>query len=112
MVLKAEEFIRANFMHYREWFAEITERTLEVEGVTYALLPPEFKSLFRIGIGLATGIPDRDVVIAANSYGDPDLVGPIMADGHLYSMERQPGRSVIIADLPTYINLLLNIENF
>ncbi len=25
MVLKAEEFIKANFMHYREWFAAITE---------------------------------------------------------------------------------------
>jgi len=112
MVLKAEEFIKANFMHYREWFAAITERTMEVEGVTYALLPPEFKSLFRIGIGLSTGIPGTDVVIAANSYGDPDLVGPILADAHLYSMERQPGRSVIICDMPTYVNHMLNVETF
>ena len=112
MVLKAEEFIKANFMHYREWFAEITERTLEVEGVTYALLPPEFKSLFRIGVGIATGTPEKDVVIAANSFGDPDLVGPILADAHLYSMERQPGRSVIICDLPTFINMMLNTEKF
>lgn len=112
MILKAEEFIRANFMHYREWFAEITERTMEVEGVTYALLPPEFKSLFRIGVGIASGVPDKDVVIAANSFGDPDLIGPILADANLYSLERQPGRSVMICDLPSFINLMLNIENF
>ncbi len=112
MVAKAEEFIQANFMHYREWFAELTERTLEVDGITYALLPPEFRSLFRIGIGISSGCPDRDVVFAANSFGDPDLVGPILADAHLYSRERQPGRSVMICDLPTAINLLLNIENF
>ena len=112
MIVKAEEFIQANFMHYREWFAEVTERTLEVDGITYALLPPEFKSLFRIGVGIASGVPDRDVVFAANSFGDPDLIGPILADAHLYSRERQPGRSVIFCDLPTLVNLLLNIENF
>jgi hypothetical protein len=112
MVQRAEEFIRANFMHYREWFADVAERTLELDGITYALLPPEFKSLFRIGVGIASGIPDQDVVLAANSYGDPDLVGPILSDAHLYSMERQPGRSVITCDLPTLINLILNIENF
>jgi len=112
MVIKAEEFVKANFVHYREWFVDVTERTMEVDGVTYALLPPEFKSLFRIGIGIASGLPERDVVIGANSFGDPDLVGPILADAHLYSMERLPGRSVIICDLPTFINLLLNIENF
>ncbi len=112
MVIKAEEFIKANYMYYREWFADVTERTMEVDGVTYALLPPEFRSLFRIGIGIASGLPGKDVVIGANSFGDPDLVGPILADAHLYSMERQPGRSVIICDLPTFINLMLNIESF
>ncbi len=112
MVQRAEEFIRANFIHYREWFADVAERTLELDGITYALLPPEFKSLFRIGVGIASGIPDRDVVFCANSYGDPDLVGPIIADAHLYSMERQPGRSVVICDLPTLVNFVLNIENF
>ena len=112
MVQRAEEFIRANFMHYREWFAEVAERTLELDGITYALLPPEFKSLFRMGVGIASGIPIRDVVFSANSFGDPDLVGPIISDANLYSMERQPGRSVIICDFPSLINLLLNIENY
>ncbi|MEO0096047.1 MAG: hypothetical protein ABIL46_01280 [candidate division WOR-3 bacterium] len=112
MVLKAEEFIRANFMHYRDWFATVAERTMEIDGVTYALLPPEFKTLFRIGVGIASGSPEKDVVLSANSFGDPDLVGPILADAHLYSMERQPGRSVIICDLPTFINFMLNVENF
>lgn len=112
MVLRAEEFVRANFVHYREWFADVAERTLELDGITYALLPPEFKSLFRIGIGIASGVPDRDVIFAANSYGDPDLVGPILSDANLYSRERQPGRSVIICDLPTLLNLILNVENF
>ncbi len=112
MVQKAEEFIRANFMHYREWFAEVAERTLELDGVTYALLPPEFKSLFRIGVGIASGSPGRDVVFCANSYGDPDLVGPIIADAHLYSTEHKPGRSVIVCDFPSLMNLILNIESF
>lgn len=112
MVLRAEEFIKANFVHYREWFMDVAERTMEVDGVTYALLPPELRSLFRIGIGIASGQPEKDVVIGANSFGDPDLVGPILADAHLYSMERQPGRSVIICDLMTFINLMLNVENF
>jgi len=112
MIQRAEEFIRANFMHYREWFAEVAERTLELDGITYALLPPEFKSLFRIGIGIASGLPNKDVVFSANSYGDPDLVGTIIADAHLYSMVHQPGRSMVIADLPTLINMIFNIENF
>lgn len=112
MVVRAEEFVRANFMHYREWFADVAERTLELDGITYALLPPEFKSLFRIGVGIASGIPTRDVVFSANSYGDPDLVGPIISDANLYSMERQPGRSVVICDFSTMINLILNAEGF
>jgi hypothetical protein len=112
MVLRAEEFVRANFVHYREWFADVAERTLELDGITYALLPPEFKSLFRIGVGIASGVPDRDLIFATNSYGDPDLVGPILSDAHLYSRERQPGRSVVICDLPTLINLILNVESY
>jgi hypothetical protein len=112
MVLRAEEFVRANFVHYREWFADVAERTLELDGITYALLPPEFKSLFRIGVGIASGVPDRDVIFATNSYGDPDLVGPVLSDANLYSRERQPGRSVIICDLPTLVNLIINVENF
>lgn len=112
MVQRAEEFIRANFMHYREWFAEVAERTLELDGITYALLPPEFKSLFRIGIGIASGVPSKDVVFSANSFGDPDLVGPIISDANLYSLERQPGRSVIICDFPSLVNMVLNIEGY
>ncbi len=111
MVLRAEEFIKANFVHYREWFADVAERTLELDGITYALLPPEFKSLFRIGIGIASGVPDRDVIFAPNSYGDPDLVGPVLSDANLYSRERQPGRSVIICDMPTLVNLVVNADN-
>jgi class 3 adenylate cyclase len=112
IVLRAEEFIRANFVHYREWFADVAERTLELDGITYALLPPEFKSLFRVGVGIASGVPDRDVIFAPNSYGDPDLVGPVLSDANLYSRERQPGRSVMICDLPTLVNLILNADNF
>jgi hypothetical protein len=112
MVIRAEEFVRANFVHYREWFADVAERTLELDGITYALLPPEFKSLFRIGVGIASGVPDRDVIFATNSYGDPDLVGPVLSDANIYSRERQPGRSVIICDLPTLINLVLNVDTF
>lgn len=37
------------------------------------LLPPEFKALFRLGIGIASGKPGKDVVFTPNSFGDPDL---------------------------------------
>jgi hypothetical protein len=68
--------------------------------------------LFRIGIGISSGKPGQDVVFAANSYGDPDLVGPIIADANLYSLERQPGRSVITCDSSSLVNLILNSEFF
>ncbi len=112
MVKKAEEFIKANFVHYREWFGELKEREVKVEGITYALLPPAFRSLFRIGVGIASGIAGRDVVFGLNSYGDPDLVGPLLSDANFFSMGKEPSRSVIIADLYSMINLIANAEHF
>lgn len=112
MVRKAEEFIKANFIHYREWFGELKEREVEVEGITYALLPPAFRSLFRIGVGIASGLPGRDVVFGLNSFGDPDLVGPLLADANFFSMGKEPTRSVIITDLFSVINLIANIEHY
>ena len=112
MVKKAEEFIKANFVHYREWFGELKEREVKVEGITYALLPPAFRSLFRIGVGIASGMPGRDVVFGLNSFGDPDLVGPLLSDANFFSMGKEPSRSVILTDMNSVINLIANIEHF
>ncbi len=112
MVKKAEEFIKANFVHYREWFGEFKEREVKVEGITYALLPPAFRSLFRIGVGIASGLAGRDLVFGLNSFGDPDLVGPLLSDANFLSMGKEPTRSVIIADLNSIINLVANVESF
>ncbi|RKX71757.1 hypothetical protein DRP53_00275 [candidate division WOR-3 bacterium] len=112
MVKAAEEFIKVNFIHYRDWFGEVSKREVKVEGVTYALLPPEFRSLFRIGVGIASGRPGRDIFFSVNSYGDPDVVGPLLAESNLYSMGRDPNRSVVIIDSSTLINLLLNSPSF
>ncbi|MEO0225660.1 MAG: hypothetical protein ABIL05_01780, partial [candidate division WOR-3 bacterium] len=112
MVKKAEEFIKANFVHYREWFGELKEREVKVEGITYALLPPAFRSLFRIGVGIASGMAGRDLVFGLNSFGDPDLVGPLLSDANFFSMGKEPTRSVIITDFKSIINLVANIEHF
>ncbi|HIE05606.1 MAG TPA: adenylate/guanylate cyclase domain-containing protein [bacterium (Candidatus Stahlbacteria)] len=112
MVKAAEEFIKINFIHYRDWFGEVSKREVKVEGVTYALLPPEFRSLFRIGVGIASGQPNRDIFFGVNSYGDPDVVGPLLSESHLYSMGRDPNRSVVIIDSPTLLNILVNSSIF
>ncbi len=112
MVKKAEEFIKANFVHYREWFGELKEREVKVEGIMYALLPPAFRSLFRIGVGIASGMPGRDLVFGLNSFGDPDLVGPLLSDANFFSMGKEPSRSVILTDINSVINLIANIEHF
>ena len=112
MVKAAEEFIKVNFIHYRDWFGEVSKREVKVEGVTYALLPPEFRSLFRIGVGIASGQPGRDIFFSVNSYGDPDVVGPLPSESDLYSMGRDPNRSIIIIDGSTLINILLNCARF
>lgn len=108
----AEKFIQDNFANYRDWFREAKEREILVEGMSYALLPPEFRALFKIGVGLASGDPGTDVVLALNAYGDYDLCGRLVNEASLYAGGRDPSHSMIQADQATILNLMLNSERF
>lgn len=112
LVKTAEGFVTENYMKYRDWFEEITEKEVFHDGITYALLPPKFKSLFRLGIGIASGIPEKDVIFCPNAFGDPDLTGNIIDEAALFSSGRSPERSVVLIDHCTVINLLLNSDRY
>jgi len=112
LVQTAEEFVRENYMNYRDWFEEITEKEIFHDGITYALLPPKFKSLFRLGIGIASGQPIKDIIFSPNAFGDPDLTGIIIDESALFSSGKSPERSVILIDHCTLINLLLNSDQY
>jgi hypothetical protein len=112
MVKAAEKFIKDNYVKYRDWFSEIKEKELIVEGTTYALLPPMFRSLFRLGIGIASGIPSRDVAIGPNAFGDPDLRGMLVNEAKILSEGRDPEKSVILIDHGTVFNMLFNSSKF
>lgn len=112
LVQTAEEFVKENYMKYRDWFEEVTEKEVFHDGITYALLPPKFKSLFRLGIGIASGQPSKDIVFTPNAFGDPDLTGILVDESALFSSGRSPERSVILVDHYTLINLLLNSDKY
>lgn len=112
MLRLAEKFIQDNFSNYREWFREAKDREILVEGMNYAVLPPEFKALFRIGVGVASGDPGRDLTLSLNSLGDADLCGPLVNDASLLSGGRDPAHSIILADHATCYNLMLNSDRF
>lgn len=108
----AEKFIQENFSNYRDWFKEAKEREIFHDGMSYAVLPPEFKALFRIGVGVATGEVGRDVSLSLNAFGDVDLTGMLVNNACLYSTCRDPMHSRILIDHATCFNLLLSAERF
>jgi hypothetical protein len=112
MIRAAEKFIKDNYVKYRDWFSDIQEKELIVEGTTYALLPPMFRSLFRLGIGISSGIPSRDVAIGPNAFGDPDLRGMLVNEAKYLSEGRDPEKSVILADHDSIFNLLFSTSKF
>ncbi len=112
MVRGAEQFIRENYMLYRDWFKDVEVRELLQEGITYALLPPEFRALFRIGVGIASGEPGTDLAFGLNAFGDTDMAGTLVAQAECLSRGRDPSQSVILADGETIYNLLLNADRF
>jgi|GEM_PF-942446 len=112
IVEAAEEFVKENYVNYRDWFGEIVEKELLHEGVTYALLPPELKSLFKLGVGIVSGIPQKDIVFTPNSFGDPDITGFLVHEASIFSSGKSQERSVILIDHSTLVNIILNIEKF
>jgi hypothetical protein len=112
LMKQAETFIQDNFTNYRDWFKQATEREIFHDGMNYAVLPPAFKALFRIGVGIASGEAGRDVALALNAYGDIDLAGMLVNNASLYSTCRDPMRSRVLIDHATGFNLLLNSDRF
>jgi len=112
MVLEAEKFVKDNLKNYADWFKEVEERKIEFHGISYDKLPPEFKKIFQIGIGIATGQQGVDISFGINAFGEPDITGNLVRNANLYSKAKDPNQSVIIADTRTIYSFLLSIAEF
>lgn len=111
MLLEAQRFVNDNIQKYSDWFKHEKERELLFKGVSYAQLPPSYKRIFQIGVGIASGHIGKDVYFSINAYGDPDITGNLVRDANLYSKARNPESSVILMDTTSLINLLLSEDN-
>jgi hypothetical protein len=67
--------------------------------------------LFRLGVGIASGSPGKDLIFTPNAFGDPDLNGILVDEAALLSSGKSPERSVILIDNSTLINLMLNCDD-
>lgn len=112
LIENTEKFIKDNYINYRDWFFDVHEKKVIHEGIEYALLPPEFKSLFRIGIGISSGIINKDISLNVNAFGDIDVYGSSINEAKTFSEGKDPSQSVIIIDHITLFNLILNKEFF
>lgn len=110
MMLEAQKFVSDNLSEYSDWFKEEKERELFFKGMSYAQLPPSYKRIFQIGIGITSGHIEKDVHFSINAFGDPDITGNLVRDANLYSQARQPESSVTLIDSSSLLNLLLNEE--
>jgi hypothetical protein len=112
MVKGAEHFIQENIHKYKDWFREAEERKIDFEGATYAKLPPLYRSIFQIGVGIASGLYPKEVYLDKNPYGALDLTGMLVREANFYSKVRAKDKSTVICDDATVYNLLLNISKF
>jgi len=112
MILEAEKFVKDNLKNYEDWFKEVKERKIEFHGISYDKLPPEFKKIFQIGIGIATGQQGVDISFGINAFGEPDVTGNLVRNANLYSKAKDPNQSVIIADARTIYSFLFSLADF
>ncbi len=112
MVSKAQEFVQENLLRYSEWFKDVEERELKFEGVTLATLPPEYKKIFQIGIGISSGLYPREVYMDRNVFGDIDISGMLVREANIFSKAKNPTGSIIMCDDATVYNLILNAQKF
>ncbi len=112
MVKEARSFVEENIKKYKDWFKEAEERYINFEGATYATLPPSYKSIFQIGVGVASGIYPKEVFLDSNVYGEMDLTGTLVREANFYSTIKAEVGSTIICDDATIYNLLLNVDKF
>jgi hypothetical protein len=110
MILAAQKFVSENMGEYGDWFKEEKEQKLFFKGMNYGQLPPSYKRIFQIGIGISSGHLGKDLYFSVNAYGDPDITGNLVRDANLYSKARDPDSSVILMDSASLLNLLLNEE--
>ncbi len=112
MIKDAEIFVQENIHKYQHWFREAEERKINFEGVTYATLPPSYKTIFQIGIGIASGHYPKEVYLDKNAFGEFDVTGMLVREANFYSKIKAKGRSTIVCDDATVYNLLLNVNKF
>lgn len=117
MLSLSEQFIREHFALFKEWFKDTPEWKGLPQGVPYNALPIELKRLFRVGIGLASGLPGKDIAFGPNALGDPDLSGVALTDAVLLSRlqgvdAEESIKSTILAEENTVLNLSLSLDRF
>ncbi len=112
MVKDAETFVEENIHKYKYWFRDAEERKINFEGITYATLPPSYKTIFQIGVGIASGQYPKEVYLDKNAFGEFDVTGMLVREANFYSKIKAKGRSTIVCDDATVYNVLLNVDKF
>ncbi|MEJ2354990.1 MAG: hypothetical protein P8Y62_03710 [candidate division WOR-3 bacterium] len=112
MLEYSERFVRKNLKRYQEWFKEFDVKGIDFGGITYERFPPEYKKIFQIGIGIASGKPGEDIYLGRNVLGRLDLTGNLIRRANMYSTVHHPDRSVILIGASTMFSFLLNAGSF
>ncbi len=112
MIEYSERFIRKNLKRYQEWFKDFDVKGIDFGGITYERLPPEYRKIFQIGVGIASGKPGEDVYLGKNVLGQLDLTGNLIRRANMYSTVHHPDRSVILIGASTMFSFLLNVGSF
>ncbi len=112
MIQGAKNFVQENIDKYQDWFRKAAERSVDFEGATYATLPPQYQSIFQIGIGIASGTWPKEIYLDKNAYGELDLTGMLVREANFYSKVKAKSKSTVICDDTTVYNLLLNVNKF
>jgi hypothetical protein len=112
MIQEAQNFVQENIGRYKDWFREAEERKIDFEGATYATLPPSYRAIFQIGIGISSGKYPHEVYFDKNAFGEFDLTGMLVREANFYSKVKAEEKSVVVCDDATLYNLLLNVEKF
>lgn len=112
MVQVAETFVQENIGKYQDWFREAEKRKINFEGATYAALPPSYRSIFQIGIGIASGVYPKEIFLDKNAFGELDVTGMLVREANFYSKVKAKAKSTVIVDDATIYNLLLNVNKF
>lgn len=112
MIETSQAFVRKTLKQYKDWFKDFKEEDVEFGGISYQKLPPEYRRIFQIGVGIASGKQDIDVFLGMNVIGVPDLSGGLVRSANIYSKARHPERSVILIDFSTMCNFLFAVTEF